>query len=1711
MYDIDRMKEEIRIKDVCDMLGITLSKRSGANIFGSIRNERTGSFSINPEKNIWRDWGTGEGGSIIDLVMKVENVDKGKAIQRLAEHFNFQNETSSNKNYNSQLPTKKQFAEIGIISDRAISNFDLDLQKQSLEKLEELEKKYSISISELSKKNPQLYTKVLEKKALPLILSERNLLIDTISKYQKENTPLNREFIKSQIKELEESLNSKIDIYNKARIDDLNRDNLKINIYNKLPDESITVDFKEVYTFKYDVLHTVKDLLPYELSIGIGDDYYSTNLMIDKENGEALGLEITEQYTMEDYYKIIGTDKEAFIDKFYIEPLWEEFSQVVVNDKFEENGDSTLAEDFHIWKAETKIDDIKDWFEAHYNKELYQLEERTPLNFLDKSELDDTHVTISFDSKGTEYPQEIPNEEIEDMEAVREWLDTLDNNDSLLLKDDISHYLIHKSPKHEDGYQVSVFQDEALTKLNMDMQYPSKYALAKSLAVANDFEIIDSYTLSPIDNLTDRQESLDDELQKLEDNIRNLDFKINTYSNDLSENKGKYHLYSKDDTLIGTTNTKKEAKKVAQDIYLKTSGSVDVKNLKEEIPKLKEEVANARALYDTKLAEYKGILEYTNPYNPKIINEPPISSNILTQNNNNTSNNLKDEFISRLKDYGFKEEELEEFFDNTFDVRKINNEIEKAMFQAGTTEKIVENMVSTCVYADYSSDIDGTTTYSESVLWYKELVKDDVIKLAENEKLSYSELIDKLNPNNNVNEPHRYYLTQRPPSIGTHPNGALKTVSFDNKQNFEGVNCWGYVEYENPLTEAQINDYELTEKRALYDTKLAEYKGILEYTNPYNPKIINEPPISSNILTQNNNNTSNNLKDEFISRLKDYGFKEEELEEFFDNTFDVRKINNEIEKAMFQAGTTEKIVENMVSTCVYADYSSDIDGTTTYSESVLWYKELVKDDVIKLAENEKLSYSELIDKLNPNNNVNEPHRYYLTQRPPSIGTHPNGALKTVSFDNKQNFEGVNCWGYVEYENPLTEAQINDYELTEKKSYIYEINGENINLANENLKDIEYFKTTKNLSLDDGSRIRKGTSFIVEDGNDNGYEVRFEINDKNRYSNDTAEYVFTKDDILSLSEPEIELVNQKYSETDKNEILSKEINEIEENILTQNYIDKEIGDFMEEIKQAPLIDMKVDKDVDVSEILDNLKNGVGNIFNNESFIQYLNFQSQFHNYSPSNNMLIAIQNPQATNVASFTKWKSMGRTVNKGEKGIMILAPNVVKNGSKEIFARLDKYGKTNVNRYTFTKTNNSYNISITSNGKIVKNGLSKNELDNFIKVNKLNQTSIRGFRKTYVFDISQTSGQPVPQFKLNKLNDNDLLDNNGFYKNPLINVNISEGGIFEENQTLTFKQANEIYERKEKEIRALKQEYEAKGEYYPYLKQKFDVILKPNAPLDGVSRDIRADIGDGEYNNLLEALKGEMKGYPQVFDTLEKTLASNENTMETILAIKNQLENTVNSKNIDLEYTTATGKANGYFAPMENKICVNSEMSLSQTTKTLLHEYVHSQLHKDGIEAKDNLVGRQTAEIEAEATTYVVSKHFGFDTSEYSFDYVSTWARGKDVAELGQTLKTIKEASEKIINEIKAPLELELYNNRENIEEILKSQNVKPNDKIINNMIDINKETGKINTISDLSNAEKFKSYDNQELNNKISDTNKEIATNTVKVEVKTVTVGIER
>ena len=78
---------------------------------------------------------------------------------------------------------------------------------------------------------------------------------------------------------------------------------------------------------------------------------------------------------------------------------------------------------------------------------------------------------------------------------------------------------------------------------------------------------------------------------------------------------------------------------------------------------------------------------------------------------------------------------------------------------------------------------------------------------------------------------------------------------------------------------------------------------------------------------------------------------------------------------------------------------------------------------------------------------------------------------------------------------------------------------------------------------------------------------------------------------------------------------------------------------------------------VKEITDQLEAGIHDLFESDRYRQWLTTMSRFHNYSLNNTVLIAIQKPDATLVAGYTAWqKQFGRQVNKGEKGIKILAP-----------------------------------------------------------------------------------------------------------------------------------------------------------------------------------------------------------------------------------------------------------------------------------------------------------------------------------------------------------------------------------------------------------------------------------------------------------------------
>jgi hypothetical protein len=61
---------------------------------------------------------------------------------------------------------------------------------------------------------------------------------------------------------------------------------------------------------------------------------------------------------------------------------------------------------------------------------------------------------------------------------------------------------------------------------------------------------------------------------------------------------------------------------------------------------------------------------------------------------------------------------------------------------------------------------------------------------------------------------------------------------------------------------------------------------------------------------------------------------------------------------------------------------------------------------------------------------------------------------------------------------------------------------------------------------------------------------------------------------------------------------------------------------------------------------------------ERLIALLKTMGRFHRYSLHNVCLIVAQRPSATRVAGFHTWRSVGRFVRKGEKGIAILAPIV---------------------------------------------------------------------------------------------------------------------------------------------------------------------------------------------------------------------------------------------------------------------------------------------------------------------------------------------------------------------------------------------------------------------------------------------------------------------
>lgn len=89
--------------------------------------------------------------------------------------------------------------------------------------------------------------------------------------------------------------------------------------------------------------------------------------------------------------------------------------------------------------------------------------------------------------------------------------------------------------------------------------------------------------------------------------------------------------------------------------------------------------------------------------------------------------------------------------------------------------------------------------------------------------------------------------------------------------------------------------------------------------------------------------------------------------------------------------------------------------------------------------------------------------------------------------------------------------------------------------------------------------------------------------------------------------------------------------------------------------------------------------------------------------------------------------------------------------------------------------------------------------------------------------------------------------------------------------------------------------------------------------------------------------------------------------------------------NCPVYYGDAEG-ANGYYVPALHQIVIDETLSINQRAKTLVHELVHSKVHR-----YDTQSSRKEKEVVAEGTAFVVCTFFGLDTSDYSFQYVYSW------------------------------------------------------------------------------------------------------------------------
>ena len=100
------------------------------------------------------------------------------------------------------------------------------------------------------------------------------------------------------------------------------------------------------------------------------------------------------------------------------------------------------------------------------------------------------------------------------------------------------------------------------------------------------------------------------------------------------------------------------------------------------------------------------------------------------------------------------------------------------------------------------------------------------------------------------------------------------------------------------------------------------------------------------------------------------------------------------------------------------------------------------------------------------------------------------------------------------------------------------------------------------------------------------------------------------------------------------------------------------------------------------------------------------------------------------------------------------------------------------------------------------------------------------------------------------------------------------------------------------------------------------------------------------------------------------------------------------------------------------RVTIREGLSQAQSLKTLLHEVGHWRMHPPGIEYP-----RAMREVQAESLAFVVSAHFGLDTSDYTFGYLDTWTSSASDEELKESMDIVTRHASSLIGQMEREIE----------------------------------------------------------------------------------------